>query len=669
MRKIADFFKERWPCYLLMLLGITFSGIVFHIFRDNLLDNDMSSEMILGRLLNERGGIISQDWFYSEEIRVFSIQLVYKYLFFFLNDWHLIRSLAIVVSLVLLMSAYCLFCERLSLGKTGLLCGIFFTVPFCMQYGQFVLFNGGYFPHLIFMFLALSVCWRVKNNYVNLLLLALCALLAFASGISGVRYLLILYIPFLLTALILLLHYKYFGGREAEEGLYAKLKFLASASALSLLSCIFAMLINGRILSKYYSFVNYVNVHQRLHFDLSEIINFAYTSFLEVFGAAYYYNITGDSTFRVIAAWLFSAAVLGAFVYLFGIFGHLKYEHKFIVLFAAIGFVFNVFIDCVSNKAVVRYIMLSLIMCIPCLALLLSYLRKFNRRALFNTAAAVSMAYLALQLAVFCRYPFFHDSGVHSDSSVNGSYHREAAEWLVEHGYMQGFATFWHSNLMTEYSDGDIEMWTLRNGPVFAYLDKEWTDLRVVPWLQYKSHVEKMPEGKVFLLLSSSEAAQDKRHLFTDGKYLIYKNPGLRVYGFDSYKRILANLFGKNLNGMINVYSPEGKPEKSSGERLRLKRRCRASGPKMSLPKGRYILTADCSLSGRRELRGRMRFRAKGKKHTLPLKLHDGINEIPFVLDADSTHWGIDIVNRGKDNAYINRTELMNIGKTGSEKS
>ena len=674
--KVRTFFKERWPYYAAWLLGIIFSVFVFHAFRDNLLDADMSSEMILGKLLCEEGSLFSDNWLYSTELRVFNVHLIYKYLFCFLSDWHLVRTLAIAVILLLLAFSYAYFSERMQLGGAGLLCGLFFTVPFCLQYGQFVLYAGVYFPHVFFMLWALALAVRFRSPVPSAALLACNMLLAFCSGLGGVRGALLIYIPLVLTALCLIGYYRYIGREDNKpEDLTDKINYLLVSSALLFMSYIPALIINAKILSRHYSFVNFAAAKQKFHFDLLGLFKSAYDSVVSVFGGKYYYDIQCDSGIRVAAAALFCLDLLSAIIFLFVRFKRLKFEHKYILLFAVIGFACNTAACFITGKMVARYIMLSLLMWLPVLAIFLNTLREWQMKAAYNCALITASAYLCLQLAVFCRYPFFHDNVVddpgyinclvHCPASVHCGYHKAAAEWLLKNGYRCGFATFWHSNLLTEYSDGKIEMWTLRNGGPFRYLDTDWVDFRIVPWLQYRSHVYEPPRGKVFLMLSSAEAAQDKQHLYADSKYLVYKNPGLRIYGYDSYERILDNRCGKNLNGIIKVYSPAKVLQKDRSEHLRLRPYWSVSGPSLVLLKGRYKLVMDCDIPSQKGLEGRIRFRtADGKEHKLPFKLRGGINEIPFILEENVSRWGIDIKNKSKRSVSINKTEIVGGGKS-----
>ena len=45
------------------------------------LDSDMSSEMVLAKLLAGEGGILSENWYYSTELRVLNIQIVLSFFF------------------------------------------------------------------------------------------------------------------------------------------------------------------------------------------------------------------------------------------------------------------------------------------------------------------------------------------------------------------------------------------------------------------------------------------------------------------------------------------------------------------------------------------------------------------------------------------------------------
>lgn len=70
----------------LLLLLLYLNGRI-----DKLLDSDMSSEMVLGQLLAQNNELMTTKFYYSTEMRVLSIQLVFALCFKLFRDWHVIR--------------------------------------------------------------------------------------------------------------------------------------------------------------------------------------------------------------------------------------------------------------------------------------------------------------------------------------------------------------------------------------------------------------------------------------------------------------------------------------------------------------------------------------------------------------------------------------------------
>ena len=69
--------------------------------------SDDSAEMILARQLVDEGGILSRNWYYSTELRVLNLQLVYMPFFLIFKSWSAVRLAATVVWwVILLLSLY-----------------------------------------------------------------------------------------------------------------------------------------------------------------------------------------------------------------------------------------------------------------------------------------------------------------------------------------------------------------------------------------------------------------------------------------------------------------------------------------------------------------------------------------------------------------------------------
>lgn len=76
-------------------LAVWYLAACFFVIRfaNNYIDSDMSSELVLARLLADEGSLISKNWFYSTELRVLNTQLVFMPLFLVFDNWHTVRVL------------------------------------------------------------------------------------------------------------------------------------------------------------------------------------------------------------------------------------------------------------------------------------------------------------------------------------------------------------------------------------------------------------------------------------------------------------------------------------------------------------------------------------------------------------------------------------------------
>lgn len=70
------------------------------------LDSDMASDLMLGNILSKENGILSEQWMYSTELRVLNMQLFYKLIFLFTNNWHVVRCISSVLLLVVLLICF-----------------------------------------------------------------------------------------------------------------------------------------------------------------------------------------------------------------------------------------------------------------------------------------------------------------------------------------------------------------------------------------------------------------------------------------------------------------------------------------------------------------------------------------------------------------------------------
>lgn len=125
------------------------------------------------------------------------------------------------------------------------------------------------------------------------------------------------------------------------------------------------------------------------------------------------------------------------------------------------------------------------------------------------------------------------------------------SNWLLENGYTQGYANFWNADVVTEWTNGEVEVWVTNN----------FNTMKIYEWLQKTSHIDP-PEGPIFLLTTEEELdwmglsqlywwsnvvyeEDDSQALSKDGHYLImtykdYDDMMNAIHGAQSWEQEAA---------------------------------------------------------------------------------------------------------------------------------
>ena len=119
---------------------------------------------------------------------------------------------------------------------------------------------------------------------------------------------------------------------------------------------------------------------------------------------------------------------------------------------------------------------------------------------------------------------------------------RMAAQYLEEQGVGEGYATFWNGNVLSELSDGFLEVWCW-NDDVSQLTSPD----HLLAWLQDMDHETEKPGkgvGKVFILLSQNEYEEC---YFKDTLDYLEGYDGIegyKLYIFENYYDMCEKVFG-----------------------------------------------------------------------------------------------------------------------------
>ena len=493
------------------------------------LDSDKSSELILGKMLAEEGGICSPNWYYSTELRVLNTQLIWAPLFALGLSWHAVRVTGSIIMYVLLVLGLWFYCRQAGMKKSFPYIAAVMLLPLSVKYFDILLLGAYYIPHVLISFVALGLFFaQAKTDQVKKAVLCFAAnmLLAVIACMGGLRQLLILYIPLVLAAALNLSFHE--RSKTAVTMLWSSFALLLGGGA--------GYLINSGYLAQKYLFKSY----EKVSFDsfslagLEKVLNNLLSCFSYEKGGA-----------LVSMGTLFNAcALLLVLLSVYAVICILKWKENYS---AAVVFTGYFYLSCLIAH-VLLYSLTKMAMHvnymipIAVLAILVIFAAFRESESFGRYSRVISALLLAVVLASsVLRY----DDMRKQDHTVNL---RAVEEKLLEQGYTQGYASFWNGNILTELSEGKIQVWHWKDQdnpePDAAVIDPLYR------WLQPVAHLNAPPEGKLFLCFSEEEYEKYSMPqnlpagniLFRTQYYDRLGTPNYIVFGFDSYEELAKQL-------------------------------------------------------------------------------------------------------------------------------
>lgn len=529
-RKKFGFWSALPWVWLVLAYCITLGVLI--VRGEGYIDSDMGGEMILADLLNqERDLLLSKNWGYSTEIRVFYLQLIYRItLLIFPHNWFAARMLGQAVWLLLLV--LCMLYAGHTLGLRG--CGVWAAAALICPFGSdhllFSLLGGFYIPHMILMLLSFALAIQFMQSFgkklsIRLALLFLLALVSFINGLGSIKGLMVIYLPMLMAA-ALALAFSIHSGPGPVSVCSAEFRFLIGA-VVSAASAAFGYLVNSVFLSAHYDFVNQNSLTWG-KLDFNAFLD-SIAGFLSLLGFPHgnvmsIYGILGAFFFVIVAAVLFSIT------FLLGNYRSLSFSIQLLL----VSFLCSVLVQAsifsfTENilNGVVSYWWLTTI---PMVFLLL---QATWQHFPFRFPAGKLLCAAAFMLCMV----FVSIASTHT-YFTSGSYRlvpemKPAEEWLLENGYREGYAVFWKANVLTEWSSGQLDVRVV-SGDTLDVTEPH-------SWLEKHSH-EQPPKGKVFLLVTASELWGAHKESIRSDYNVYWDENDYLIMAFDSYDEMVTAL-------------------------------------------------------------------------------------------------------------------------------
>ncbi len=524
----------------IFLAGTFCIAVLFQLrYGEYFLNSDMAAEMLLAKELNDSGSLLfAKNWFYSTEIRALYQHIPFRLgLLLFPDNWHLARVLGQAIMLALHAASFISLMSAAGYKKAGIYGAAALMLPFGYWYLFHGIFSGAYLTHMILVSASTAMILKLSQNGFTkktVLQLVLLGVFCLWQGLNGVRMLMNLFLPLLLAVILVfvLRLNKAPLDRKFCKDPYGK---IIGITLLATLFCAAGYLVNTKVLSNIYAFKTFNDqVWQPFRF---QSLGDTFGKFLALFGYPYeqWQQISSTVGWEEIPLFgisgiLGAASIVLMTAVIFASFRLGKLWHK---LNFASQVIFALFLSCLAvDGAIYAFLETDLngSYWLPVVPLAFAVVILWIKNEEFRLPQWYQYCVgLVLLVCIFCtsvsttlhfiQFPSRTAKGI-----------EKVTQWLVENGYEAGYATFWYSDVITELSDGKIEMWTCSGQE----------DLSPYEWLQKRDHMDP-PEGRFFILLPEFyyDYCQDIM------PYPVYEDTVVLQYGsytvlaYDSYDDLL----------------------------------------------------------------------------------------------------------------------------------
>lgn len=628
--------------FILLAFLILLSWNNFFVCRSRL-DSDMASELILEQSLSERNQMFHSGWYYSTELRILNTLLVRAPLFKIFSDWTTVRTVGNALLFCFMLCSYLVLLKYLKVDlKFSLLTAAMLLCPFSRIWLN-IMYEGAYYiPHVTITFFYLTLFLMVEktgheaNRIKKRGILAGYLLLSVILGMSGIRYMLNIQLPILMTSALLVLfnrNYQEIREKPTAENLKKALKWKPTLYfLLSLIGAAVTVLgyfISERLLSRVFRFHSYSNNKFKIFSEVPLLTQFSKLTedLLGLLGYSQGVKLFSLQGIRNIAVLLLLLLFILMFIKILNT-KNLSYEKKFTAVFFISSFLISSATFILLDTYTSRYYIPVLAAAVPAAAIYWQEEEKKLDR-IFIGGGCIAAA-LIIGLLVWKEYAF--------DCRDNKNNREDVLAYLLDNDLTFGYATFWNGNVLTELSNGEVEVAGV------STINKD--SISYFQWLTFaKYHEPGYHEGKVFILLAKSELeAFQSTELSKEGE-LAYQDSGYTVYVFQDnqpiYSRIAGIMNGMATRGQAEKLEPQAAVIRQGGEIYR---------DDIKQNKGTHYLMFFCDTQNADQAGVKIR---KGDQVLAESKIHKGFNRISFKLKEPMENISYEIYNNGPEEMMV----------------
>lgn len=516
--------------WIYLAIIFIFSMVFFINNVGHLMDSDESSELILGQLLAKEHGILSTNWYYSTELRFINNQIVFAILFLFTSSYKLVRILSTIILCLIVLASFYYLCRQAGIQKYFPFMASFLVAPFSIDYAEYILYGLYYVPHMVLSFMIIGLILKTekleKSKYY--IYVAITAILSLLAGMGGPRQVVILFAPVLVTLLL---------------RLYIRRKLEYVAGWVAVVAGVIGYGLNTTVLSKIYTFTSW---------DSMEFQGFSISRISDIIEGLI--NTVGFSYGPVFSYSLIINGIVVVYIILLVIYyinicknkDKISDTEGFMSLFFVMALVvFILLYDMTTMDYKNRYALPILVFALPLIGFSLEH-HGWKEKSIIVGCIASLVINVAMAIPVYQA-----EELTETTWSLRG-----IAEYLEENDYQYGYATYWNANILTELTDGKVEMVNIGESGFEA---DDITDIH--EWLQLKSHKDNIPEGPVFLVMGDGELEESTFALYINKENATYIYGDLNIWVYDSFEDMVKMLSTYEMDMYSNDYIISGYAE------------------------------------------------------------------------------------------------------------
>lgn len=170
--------------------------------------SDDSAELILGKLLSDRHQILTSEWKYSSELRLFNYVLLTPILFKFIDNWYMVRIIVSILQYIIFLVVLYFFCKKIRIKDYYFLIATLSFLPISTYIFGMTAIQLFYLPHIMVVMISVIAIFHFLNkntfNRFDKIAMYLYFIFSFYIGLSTNRFLICIHIPMLLMFFMLL---------------------------------------------------------------------------------------------------------------------------------------------------------------------------------------------------------------------------------------------------------------------------------------------------------------------------------------------------------------------------------------------------------------------------------------------------------------------------------